>query len=213
VARPDRFSTSSLIEQVFPFGYVSTPQKDFKNLSGLDFVVLHAKRIAHSHLRGKILCQLQGFIVNLQGFSIELIRDLDEKYPASKPAIAIQLAQCASHQCIVVVCNYGVIPQRNQTQAQFIDIQEDVRPQLFVQYSSSSPSCIYKTGRFVPIPNGHLIANSYEQKALLKGRGNVPVRSGKKWPNDCETFFYKGKVYAVFNLTDPPSPNQMSFDI
>lgn len=49
-------------------------------------------------------------IIDEQGFSIVLIRDLDEKFPASKPAIAIQLTQCASHQCIVMVCEYGLIP-------------------------------------------------------------------------------------------------------
>lgn len=151
-------------------------------------------------------------VIGKQGFSIELIRELDEKYPASKPAIAIQLAQCATHQCIVVVCNYGVIPQRNEAQTPLIDTQEDVQSQLFVQYSSSSPSCKYTTGRFVPIPKGHLLANSYEQKSFLKGCGDLPVRSGKKWPNNCEAFFYRGKVYAVFNLTDPPSSNQMSFE-
>lgn len=151
-------------------------------------------------------------VISKQGFSIVLIRDLDERFPASKPAIAIQLAQCASHECIVVVCEYGVISQQNEAQAELIGTAEGILPQLFVQYSSSSPSCKYKTGRFVPIPQGHLIASSYEQKCFLRGRENVPVRSGKAWRNDCEAFFYKGKVYAVFNLTVPPSPDQMTFN-
>lgn len=151
-------------------------------------------------------------IINEQGFSITLISDLDKKFPASKPAIAIQLAQCANHQCIVIVCEYGIIPSQTQAQIELLSTTEDTRPQLFVQYSSSSPSCKYRTGRFVPVPTGHIVANSFKQKSFLKGRGDLPVRSGKKWPNDCEAYFYKSKVYAVFNLTDPPSLKQMAFD-
>ena len=152
-------------------------------------------------------------IVNNQGFSIALIRVLDTMFPASKPAIAIQLAQCASHQCIVLVCDYGVVPQRGKRQTELSGMPKDVRSQLFVQYSSSSPSCKYKTGRFILVPKDHCLSGIYESQIFMKGHGNIPFRSGTKWSVDCEGFFYKGKVYAVFHITDPPSPYQMAFNL
>ncbi len=151
-------------------------------------------------------------IISEWGFSVELIRELDEIFPASKPAIAIQLAQCASHSCVVVVCEYGIIPQRNRQQIIFDGVGNFAQPQLYVRYSSGSPAYKYNTGRFIPISTEHLIMTAYQEQSLVKGRGNIPVRSGREWPNNCEAIFYKGNVYAVFNVTDPPSRNQMSFN-
>lgn len=150
-------------------------------------------------------------IIQERGFAIELISQLDEVFPASKPAIAIQLAQCALHSCVVVVCEYGVIPRQNRGQGFFANMRDLNQPQLFVRYSSGSPTYKYNTGRFIPIPKGHLIATAYDTQALVKGRGNIPVHSGREWSNDCESYYYKGSVYAVFNVTPPPSPNQMAF--
>lgn len=148
-------------------------------------------------------------IINNRGFSIELIRDLDTAFPASKPAIAIQLAQCATNQCIVVVCEYGILPDKNESQTALKGITETTLPQLFVQYSSSSSSCKYTSGRFVPIPRKHFLAGVYEAKIFAKGFDVIPFRSGTEWAVNCEGFFYRGKVYAVFNITDPGSPQQM----
>lgn len=151
-------------------------------------------------------------IISDQGFAIELIRDLDEVFPASKPAIAIQLAQCAAHSCVVVVCEYGIIPQRKQGQNVFDGLENPALPQLFVQYSSGSPAYKYNTGRFIPISKEHIIMTAYQQHSLIKGRGNIPVHSGRAWPNECEAMFYRGNVYAIFNVTAPPSSNQMAFN-
>lgn len=151
-------------------------------------------------------------VISRQGFAIELIRELDEVFPASKPAIAIQLAQCAIHSCVVVVCEFGIIPQRKQKQNLIEGFVKPTLPQLFVRYSSGSPTYPYNTGRFIPVSKEHIIMTAYQQQSLLKGRGNIPVHSGKAWPNDCEALFYKGNVYAVFNIEAPPSSNQMAFD-
>lgn len=150
------------------------------------------------------------------GFSVELIRELDKVFPASGSAIAIQLAQCASHSCVVVVCEYGVIPQRRSLdQVVFGGDEEPSKSRLFVRYSSGSPTYKYNTGRFIPISKEHIIMTAYQGQSLVKGRGNIPVRSGRPWPNDCEAMFYKGNVYGVFNVTAPPSSNsnQMAFKL
>lgn len=151
-------------------------------------------------------------IINERGFNIELIGELDKVFPLSKPAIAIQLAQCASHACVVVVCEYGLIPKHNHRQYLLGGIPIPDQPQLFVRYSSGSPTYNYNTGRFIPIPKEHLITTAYDTRAPVKGRDNIPVHSGRAWPNDCEAYYYKGNVFAIFNVTVPLSPNQMAFN-
>lgn len=144
-----------------------------------------------------------------QGFSIKLVEHLESIYPASKPAIAIQLAQCATHQCFVVVCEWGQMPQQQIPQASFLS-PVDRRSQLYVLYASSSPSTKYPIGRFVPVPNDHVIALAYQSQNAVKGVAPILFRSGNRgWKCECEAFYYKGKVYAAFNVSPPTSPRQL----
>jgi Zn-dependent peptidase ImmA (M78 family) len=151
-------------------------------------------------------------IVAKEGFSIELISYLDVRYPASKPAIAIQLAQVAAHQCAIVVCAYGHIPSRYEAAALFDSLPNEL-PQIYVQYSACSPSFKYKIGRFVAIPREHIISNAYIENASLSGKGLIPFLSGTKWEVPCEAYFYKGKVYAVFNVTSSVPRGQLSLGL
>lgn len=142
-----------------------------------------------------------------QGFSIKLIEHLEPLYPASKPAIAIQLAQCATHRCFVVVCEWGVMPQVSAPQASLLSLARD-NPQLYVLYASSSPSAKYPIGRFVSVPNDHVIALAYQSQGTVKGKAPILFRSGNRnWTCECEAFYYRGKIYAVFNAS-PPTPIQ-----
>lgn len=143
------------------------------------------------------------------GFRITLIEDFDNRYPASKPAIAIQLAQCANHECFVVVCNYGELPRQTRGQKQLKGMPTTREPQLYIQYTASSPTNKYSISRFMPIPREHLLFHAYETQSLICDKDAIPFRSGTTWRAQCEAFFYKGKVYAVFNATDPQSPQQM----
>lgn len=147
-------------------------------------------------------------LVKQKGFSIRLVHELDNTCSASKPAIVIQLAQAADHKCIIVVCEYGFLQNQNQLQTR-MDSEERM-PQLFVQYASSSPSCKYKCSRFVPIPKHHLIYGAYLDQGYIKKKDKTVFKSGNNWPVDCEAFFYKGKVFAVFNFSMPVPANQMS---
>lgn len=149
-------------------------------------------------------------VIRERGFSITLVEELDQRFAASRPAIAIQLAQCASHKCFVVVCDLGVPSTGNPAQREMSQLRVPAHPCLYTSWSSSSPSCSYRIGRNVPIPHDHLIAQAYEEQALVRGRGRIPFRSGRNWIADSEAFFYKGRVYAAFNVTDPGSPLQMA---
>ena len=148
-------------------------------------------------------------VIAERGFSMTLVEYLEREYPVSKPAIAIQLAQCASHKCFVVICEYGWVPQQATQQLHMSSISQSRRPQLYVMYSSSSPSNKYTIARFMPIPKDHVITASYESQQLFSGRARIPFRSGTRWECECEAFFYKGKVYAAFNASLPAPSNQL----
>jgi hypothetical protein len=148
-------------------------------------------------------------VIEEQGFSMRLVEHLDPIYPASKPAIAIQLAQCATHQCFVVVCEWGQTPQRQIPQTSFIS-PVDSGPQLYVLYASSSPSTRYPIGRFVPVPSDHVIALAYQSQSMAKDTAPILFRSGnRRWKCECEAVYYMGRVYAAFNVSPPTSPKQL----
>jgi len=149
-------------------------------------------------------------VIEEQGFSIELVEHLEPIYPASKPAIAIQLAQCATHQCFVAVCEWGQMPQLQIPQASLIS-SVNSGSKLYVLYASSSPSTKYPIGRFVAVPSDHVIALAYQSKNVVKDVAPILFRSGNRgWKCECEAFYYKGKVYAAFNASPPTPLEQMS---
>lgn len=149
--------------------------------------------------------------IEREGFAMRLLESLDHVYKASKPALAIQLATCAPHPCVVVVCEHG-LPHHARGQNLLFQSGPTRQPYLFVQYAACSPSFAYSCGRFVAIPSNHLIASAYQERRSLKGRASIPFMSGTEWWVDCDAHFYLGKVYAAFNVTSPPSNLQLGFD-
>jgi hypothetical protein len=153
-------------------------------------------------------------IIEKNSFSIKLLLELDMKYPASKPAIAIQLARYATHKCFVVICEYGPIPYEIGEQSR-ISLPTETEGKvgnnyLHVRYAASSPSNKYSIGRYVIIPQNHILRKAFEEKnGFIRGKDNIPFRSGKQWPVACECIYYKGKVYAVFNVEQPLPPSDL----
>jgi len=149
-------------------------------------------------------------IIKERGFGIALIEQLEPLYPASKPAIAIQLAQCATHKCFVVICAWGIMPHRQRPPQTSYFSSVVIQPQLHTVYASSSPSTGYLIGRYVPVPSDHVIAAAYQSRSMVKGTAPILFRSGnRRWRCECEAFYYKSRVYAAFNASQPISPDQL----
>ncbi len=146
-------------------------------------------------------------LISEKGFCIQLIPELDLRYPASKPAIAIQLAQCASHRCFVVMCEYGRLSNNNLAQRNLVDVPHDNSPKLYVLYSSNSPSQEkYSIARYSIIPKSHILSLALQNQQFVKGRDRIPFKSNRGWEVDCEALYYKGRVFGVFNLSRPDPP-------
>ena len=154
-------------------------------------------------------------IIKQKGFIISLIKDLDEMYPASKPAIAIQLAVCASHKCFILICKHGVVPKNTRSGLLIDDEFAGHTEGLYVEYAMFSPTVPYRFRRHTRIPNNHPIYESYKHHTIIKSNALIPSWNTEKL-HPCEAFYYKGKVYAVFHLSLPPSPlskHQMIMDL
>ena len=149
-------------------------------------------------------------IIQEQGFQVSLIETLDQRFPASKPALATRLAQAAPHKCIMAICAYGLPPCREKMAPGFVNAPP-THPRLYVQHVAISPACTYSCGRYATISPDHIIWAAYQAKCNLSGQGSIPFLSGTAWSVDCEAHYYLGKVYAAFHIDPPPSKYQQSF--
>jgi len=137
-------------------------------------------------------------------FSITLLKELDEIFPASKPAIIFQLARAASHKCTLVVIDRGLL---SQVSGQQLDRFQDIpatRDQYYILYSATSKRNKYRPGRYTIIPKDHLLRNAFEDQSFLTGRDFIPYKSGNQNHKcDCEAMYYRGRVFGLFNLERP----------
>lgn len=131
-------------------------------------------------------------IIDNKGFSINLFPEIYGKYPASRQAVLVQMAQCTSHQCILCMCS--------QT------MDEKLNYRLWVDFSTESPSSKYAIGKNYLIPFDHYLNEVSEyQPHLSDKKAQVPYKKSKTIHKVAsEAIFYDGKVYALFNLSDAP---------
>jgi hypothetical protein len=150
-----------------------------------------------------------------KGFVISLLKDLDDQHPASKPAIAAQLAACAHHKCFVLICEYGFPPEFNLDTPLLDSAYANYQQQLYVQYAFPSPQVVYRIRRYTVLSKDHLFYEVYKNKSKVSDSALMPFRNSKH-PTPCEAFFYKGKVYGVFNMSSPSTPiseHQLGMDV
>lgn len=146
--------------------------------------------------------------IKTEGFSVKLIQKLGNQHSASKPAIAIQLAQAANHKCIILVCKFGNIPTKNPCQKTMNYSQS--QDCLYIQYASSSPTCKYSCARYVVVPKIHLIYGVYKDGQYCYGQDVTLFKSGNNFRVYCEAFKLHNSVFAELRFSDPVSANQLS---
>ena len=148
-----------------------------------------------------------------KGLNVDLIPLAANYFETSTIATAIQLAQVAPHSCITAICEYGLIPnETSPAQGDFLkQVDYTSTKKLHVVYSASSPSMKYWLARYTHIPDDHPINQAFSQAQPLDEKTHIPFPSGKKVPCYCEALPDKGRVYAMFHLTPPPNPNQLTF--
>ncbi len=143
-------------------------------------------------------------------FNVELILYAAKLFKSSTIAATIQLAQVAPNECITAICEFTQ-DKTTLMQSQIITQKEkSLKRKLHVSYAASSPNVKYMLAKNTVIPGDHLIQDAFLQDVPVEGKSYVPFRSGKKMPCYCEALADGDRIYALFHLTPPPNPDQLS---
>lgn len=151
-------------------------------------------------------------LYNEKGFNVQLIPFAAKHFRSSTIAATIQLAQVAPNRCIAVICEKGLIPNNktsSNTSLLATENQSRYKPKLHVVYSASSPSANRWLAKYTVIPDDHIVNQAYSKFTMLEGESEIPF-PGWKERCTCEALYKRNRVYALFHLTPPPNPNQMS---
>jgi hypothetical protein len=148
------------------------------------------------------------------GFSLSLLRDLQQSSLASPTALCVQIGLCAPHKCVAVVTRRKMIA-RTPSQATLVS---EPAHAFAVEVSVSSRSMNYSVARGTPIPANHFLrgALSADEGQILNGKDLIPFRNRESaWPVECEAVRVGGQVFALFHASARPGPtiNQLVLDI
>lgn len=147
-----------------------------------------------------------------QGFSTSLIPDLCERFEASSIAVALQMVNCASHDCYLVIAEPQIVsPSASATSTLMPIIEPDdiAREQLVIIYSGVSSVAKYSIKRRQTIPVNHMLYDALQTDNSVRGDAKIPFASGNGWDVSCDALNFRGKVFAFFNVEMPPSTSQM----
>lgn len=147
------------------------------------------------------------------GFSTALIPELCERYNASSIAVAFQMVNCASHDCYLVIAEtQRVSLTTEQCQTPMLNIEPINIPQegLVIIYSGASSIARYSIKRHQVLPTNSMLYEALRVNESVQGDAKLPFASGNGWDVSCDALYFRGKVFAFFNLNQPVSVHQLS---
>lgn len=147
-----------------------------------------------------------------RGFSTILIPELCERFGALSIAIAFQMVNCASHDCYLVIAENQMVQltaAHNQTPMPNIKPINVSQEQLVIIYSGAASAAKYSIKRNQTIPVNHLLCMALRSNEPVQGDARLPFASGNGWDVPCEALYFRRKVFAFFNRTQPMSNLQM----
>ncbi|MBI5668254.1 MAG: ImmA/IrrE family metallo-endopeptidase [Chloroflexi bacterium] len=151
-------------------------------------------------------------MVKEKEFSTALIPELCERYRASSIAVSLQMVNIAHHDCYLFIAELRSVSLDKALQPMLFPYDKVRQQQLYVIYSAGSPQSKYLMPRNIPIPYGHLMYETlkYEGEAI-KGKDDIPRRNSinHAWITDCDAMYFRGKVFAFFNVSQPINNQQM----
>ncbi len=147
-----------------------------------------------------------------KGFSTTLIPELCERFGASSIAVAFQMVNCATHDCYLVIAETQIVQQtavHNQIPLLNIKPIDVPQEQLVIIYSGASSAAKYSIKRNQTLSNNHFLCGVLHANEPVRGDARLPFASGNGWDVPCEALYFRGKVFAFFNRTQPMSSLQM----
>ncbi len=150
-----------------------------------------------------------------RGFSIALVEELSQPGRISRVATCAQLAFCAPHQCIALVCRTVSIERSDSGVLLNADVRDENQPALVIACVFRSATTRYSCATGTQLSSTHLLAQMVDTPhgERVKAKALIPFRSEKRWTVDCECVRLGEQVFAFFHLEEPPvsSERQLSF--
>jgi hypothetical protein len=137
------------------------------------------------------------------GYSVDLIRLLSQPGVVSRVAAAAQLAFCAPHACIGVVCRRVDMPIPKGNLA--FDVAPGSTVHTVIDVAFSSPSMKYSCAIGTVVPRGHFLSQTFRENdgVRLVAKAPFPFKSGMRWSVDCEALRLGGQVFGFFHRDAP----------
>lgn len=142
--------------------------------------------------------------IEAEGFSIALVKALSRTDEVSSTAACVQLALCAQHKCIAVVCKMdSCLEVSSPTLFNDVALKKRV---LLVDMAISSSKTKYRIARGAVIPKGHLFYEAYSavDRNIVRGKDRIPFRNGLSGEVDCEAICIGTQVFGFFHLDRAP---------
>ncbi len=150
-----------------------------------------------------------------EGFSVALIDMLSHPEVVSRVAACAQLAFCAPHSCIAIVCRRDIMAPSPQPRLEQLSATAIVHNIVKIDVSFRSSTMKYSCASGTIISSNHLVAQTFEAAhgERIRGKAPIPFKSGKIWEVECEAVRLGEQVFAFFHSSLPPTSvqNQLSF--
>jgi len=146
------------------------------------------------------------------GFSVDLIGLLSQAGVVSRVAACAQLAFCAPHACIGVVCRRIHSPTPAGGLA--FDVAPTPTDHTVIDVAFSSRTMKYSCASGTIISSDHVLSRMFreDEGVRLAVKAPMPFKSGTRWSVECEALRLGGQVFGVFHQDAPPTStrNQLS---
>lgn len=132
-------------------------------------------------------------------FSASLIPEMCKRFPASSLAVAFKMINHTPHECHLVI-------------AEPILTDSDPIELIIIYTGKSSAVGKYSIKRGQILPTCSLLYKTWHlgNTKSYQGEDYIPFASGKEWLVPCDAIFFRGKIFAFFNVKPPISMNQLS---
>lgn len=145
-------------------------------------------------------------LYNEKGFSVMLIEILSSPGVVSRVAACAQLAFCAPHSCIGVVCRKNV---ESSISSQLLQDFSMSIPREVVKIDVAFPSrkMKYSCASGTEVPLDHFLVHMFDVATgkRMQSRASIPFKSGKIWEVNCEAVRFGEQVFAFFHVEAPPT--------
>jgi IrrE N-terminal-like domain len=142
-----------------------------------------------------------------EGFSVALIEALSQPEIVSRVAACAQLAFCAPHSCMAVVCRKDTVSPPLQTRLQQLPTTNTAREIVKIDVAFRSSKMKYSCASGTVVSSSHLLAQMFEAAhgERIQSNAAIPFKRSGTWKVECEAVRLGKQVFGFFHMGAPPT--------